>query len=56
MDIAGERGLCIVFLWVQSDNSYIEYYLISGFLASSTMVAGKIKLHFASRKKEGASL
>ena len=48
--------VCIVFLWVQSDNSYIEYYLISGFLASSTMVAGKIKLHFASRKKEGASL
>ena len=48
--------VCIVFLWVQSNNSYIEYYLISGFLASSTMIAGKIKLHFASRKKEGASL
>lgn len=48
--------VCIVFLWVQPNNSYIEYYLISGFLASSTMIAGKIKLHFASRKKEGASL
>ena len=47
--------VCIVFLWVQPNNSYIEYYLISGFLASSTMIAGKIKLHFASRKKEGAS-
>ena len=48
--------VCIVFLWAHSNNGYIEYYLISGFLASSTMIAGKIKLHFASRKKEGASL
>ena len=48
--------VCIVFLWVQSNNGYIEYYLISGFLAASTMIAGKIKLHFASRKKEGTSL
>lgn len=48
--------VCIVFWGVQSNNSYIEYYLISSFLASSTMIAGKIKLHFASRKKEGVSL
>lgn len=44
-------AICVIYLWFQTNNTYIAYYLLSGFLASLTMIAGKIKLCIVTQRK-----
>lgn len=42
--VVSNAAVFILYFLYWKDNTYIAYYLVSGFLASFTMIAGKIKL------------